>query len=537
MRLWRLSIVALVLGIAIMGFARTTADPDLWGHLRFGLDLLETGSVIRPDPYSYLTAGVTWVNHEWLAEALMAIAWRAADAFGSPATGLVLLKLAMVVAVVGILYWHLLWRGLSAIAAGTIVLAYLPVLLPWLGAVRPQMFTYACFALTIAAIARAEAGQPRMLWVMPPVFALWANLHGGFLAGGGICALWLMARAVRRVFAREGVAASTWGDEARRFWLPVMVTGLATLATPYAGDLWLFLRTALTPRLEIAEWNPIVATSPEGVAYVILLTPTVLGWIYSRREKRPVLVFLYLVAALLPLIARRHSPLFALGLVIFAGEHMADAASRLVRRRAAGAKEIVHDGRGGESDRVRAGAVDAVPAPFVPPVWMSATFVAMAIACLGLTTPYLRQVIVDRESFPVEAVRLIAASGVRTNMATEFAWGEYVLWHLGPGVKVSTDGRRETVYSDAAYEETLQFMYGYGRWDAVLDHPGVDLALVPTKTWPTFNLMRLKQGWTLIYRDDRSALFGRDGASVADHVRATHAAKPPARVADELPFP
>jgi hypothetical protein len=518
MRLWRLSIAALVFGIAIMGFARTTADPDLWGHLRFGLDLLETGRVIRPDPYSYLTAGVTWVNHEWLAEALMAIAWRAAGAFGSPATGLVLLKLAMVVAVVAVVYWHLLWRGLSAIGAGTVLLAYLPILLPWLGAVRPQMFTYVCFALTIAAIARAEEGHPRMLWVLPPVFALWANLHGGFLAGGGICTLWLIARVVQRVYG-GGAAASAWRDEARSIWLPVIVAGLATLITPYAGDLWIFLRTALTPRLEIAEWNPIVATSPEGVAYIILLTPTILGWMYSRRAKRPVLLFLYLVAVLLPLIARRHSPLFALALVILAGEHMADAALRLFARRNA------DDGD------------HAAHAPFAPPAWMSVTFLVMAIACVGLSVTYLRRVIVDRESFPVEAVRMIAASGVRTNMATEFAWGEYVLWHLGPGVKVSTDGRRETVYSDAAYAETLQFMYGYDKWDAILDHPGVDLALVPTKTWPTFNLMRLKAGWTLIYHDDRSALFGRDGSSASERVRATHAAQPPARAADELPFP
>jgi hypothetical protein len=522
MRLWRLSIVALVFGIAIMGFARTTADPDLWGHLRFGLDLLETGRVIRPDPYSYLTAGVTWVNHEWLAEALMAIAWRAAGAFGSPAAGLVLLKLAMVVTVVAVVYWHLLWRGLSTIAAGTVLLAYLPVLLPWLGAVRPQMFTYVCFALTIAAIARAEEGRPRMLWVLPLVFALWANLHGGFLAGGGICALWLIARAVQRVYGGVGAAsgaASTRREEARRIWLPVIVAGLATLITPYAGELWIFLRTALTPRLEIAEWNPIVATSPEGVAYIILLTPTILGWMYSRREKRPALLFLYLVAVLLPLIARRHSPLFALALVVFAGEHMADAASRLFARRNAGKGD------------------DAESAPFVPPAWMSVTFIVMAIACVGLSVTYLRQVIVDRESFPVEAVRMVATSGVRTNMATEFAWGEYVLWHLGPGVKVSTDGRRETVYPDAAYAETLQFMYGYDKWDAVLDHPGVDLALVPTKTWPTFNLMRLKAGWTLIYHDDRSALFGRDGSPAAERVRATHAAHPPARAADELTFP
>ena len=539
MRLWRLSIVTLVFGIAIMGFARTTADPDLWGHLRFGLDLLETGRVIRPDPYSYLTAGVTWVNHEWLAEALMAIAWRAAGAFGAPAaaTGLVLLKLTMVVAVVAIAYWHLLWRGLSAIAAGTIVLAYLPVLLPWLGAVRPQMFTYACFALTLAVIARAEEGQPRMLWLLPPVFALWANLHGGFLAGGGICVLWLIARAVQRFF---GGATSTWRDEAQRIWLPVIAAGFATLATPYAGELWLFLRTALTPRLEIAEWNPIVATSPEGVAYIVLLTPTILGWIYSRREKRPVLLFLYLIAALLPLVARRHSPLFALALVILAGEHIADAASRLLQRRAGGANTQAMQG-GNDSHRETDGDRDsdglAASTPFAPPAWMSLTFLVMAFACLALAVPYVRQVIVDRESFPVEAVRLIAASGIRTNLATEFGWGEYVLWHVGPDVKVSTDGRRETVYSDAAYEETLQFMYGYDRWDAVLDHAGVDLALVPTGTWPTFNLMRSKPGWTLIYRDDRSALFGRDGSPVNERVRAAHAAHPPARAADELPFP
>src|SRR6185295_10081672 len=105
-------------------------------------------------------------------------------------------------------------------------------------------------------------------------------------------------------------------------------------------------------------------------------------------------------------------------------------------------EEPLQGNSGGSRETGGARETDAAEA-FVPPVWMSVTFLVMALACLGLTTPYLRQVIVDRESFPVEAVRAIAASGVRTNMATEFAWGEYVLWHLGPGVKVSTDGRRE----------------------------------------------------------------------------------------------
>jgi len=28
------------------------------------------------DPYSYLSAGQPWINHEWLAEVSFALAWR-----------------------------------------------------------------------------------------------------------------------------------------------------------------------------------------------------------------------------------------------------------------------------------------------------------------------------------------------------------------------------------------------------------------------------------------------------------------------------
>ena len=33
-------------------------------------------------------------------------------------------------------------------------------------------------------------------------------------------------------------------------------------------------------------------------------------------------------------------------------------------------------------------------------------------------------------------------------MVTFFDWGEYAIWHLQPRVRVSMDGRRETVYSE-----------------------------------------------------------------------------------------
>jgi hypothetical protein len=536
----RTSLIALVCAIVVLGFARTTADPDLWGHLRFGLDLLDTGRVVRPDPYSFLTTGVTWVNHEWLAEALLAIAWRAGGSLG-----IILLKLCVTLSTVGVLYAFLVRRGLTIFGASTVLLANFPLTLPWLGAARPQMFTYLCFAITLSVIALVEAayplspalspragrgslgveplspkGPPQInplapgtgrgvgvrgvgaLWLLAPTFLFWANAHGGFLAGIGIVGLWLLARFVQT--RRVEVA----------IWLPVAVALLATLVTPYAGELWLFLRTALTSRLEIVEWNPVEAISFEGLAHLVVLVPAVCGWFWSRLDKRPALLFLFFVIILLPFIARRHTPLFAIGLIILAGEHEADAFWRVFERR--------HS----------AGAVRAADPRFMRLV--AGMFVLIAIACLALSLRHFSRIIVDREEYPIEAVQLLRDSGVHAHVATNFNWGEYVLWHVGPGVKVSIDGRRETVYTNAVYEENQRFAFGYGKWDALIERPGVDIALVPTQHWPVANLLRLKPGWSAVYEDDRSAIFARQGSAAAAALARTPR---PARAADEVSFP
>src|SRR5206468_712044 len=98
----RAAIVALVMAGAAAVLARTEADPDLWGHLRFGLDTLQAGSIARYDTYSYLTHGQPWINHEWLAEVIFAVAWTLGNVLG-----LTVLKLTVGVAVLAVLYRYL----------------------------------------------------------------------------------------------------------------------------------------------------------------------------------------------------------------------------------------------------------------------------------------------------------------------------------------------------------------------------------------------------------------------------------------------
>jgi hypothetical protein len=132
-------------------------------------------------------------------------------------------------------------------------------------------------------------------------------------------------------------------------------------------------------------------------------------------------------------------------------------------------------------------------------------------------------------------VAVLRDSGVSGNLAVHFDWGEYAIWHLAPALKVSVDGRRETVYDGEIYSANIQFIFGVGDWDRLLDDHPTDLALIP-RHLPVYNLLLLKPGWSPVYEDSVAAVFARDGSPLAARIRAT----PPADLppdGDGLRFP
>src|SRR5260370_8608529 len=62
---------ALVLFAIVIADARQHSDPDLWGHVLFGRQLLAHGSLPRDNVYSYSAPTFQWLHHEWLSEVLM----------------------------------------------------------------------------------------------------------------------------------------------------------------------------------------------------------------------------------------------------------------------------------------------------------------------------------------------------------------------------------------------------------------------------------------------------------------------------------
>ena len=453
----------------------TSADPDLWGHVRFGTDILRDGSIRQVDTYSF-DSDRPWVNHEWGAEVL------AAWAFGTLGNaGLVSLKLLIVGSVLLLLNATLRREGVQSgfardVTAGIAIV----ITLAQAHHIRPQLFSLLAFSILIACLLAARRGAQRWLLVLPPLFAAWANLHGGWIVGGGVVVLW--------------TAALLISGERRQalYWMATgAVSAAATLATPFGFGLWQFLgETVGFSRPEIIEWQPLYVTGWPFVAlWLIAFAIMTAGIVLGGREKLCVerlAVGIALAAASLKV--ARLLAFFGLASVFLFAPVICEAYQRRRTARQFGSTPLLRVGFGGVA-------------------------CAVGVFTIGIIYNNFGQVRLDAASLPEpQAVAILNQQAVGKRVLVWFTWGEYAIWHLSPRMQVSIDGRRETVYSDAL--ATRHFDFYFDRHDgATLPHDlRADYIWIP-RILPAARRLRTDSRWTPIYEGEQSVIFERAGLS------------------------
>lgn len=95
---------------------------------------------------------------------------------------------------------------------------------------------------------------------------------------------------------------------------------------------------------------------------------------------------------------------------------------------------------------------------------------------------------------------------LKGHVLTWFNWGEYSIWHFGPDLKVSMDGRRETVYSGEVVSAHLDFYYGTNQW-RYADEIRADYVWIP-KQLPVARELQ-QNGWHTLCEGDSSILLAR----------------------------
>ncbi len=456
--------LACVLLAALLLSAFRVADADTFWHLKTGQVILETGRLVRTNLFSAVHRDVPWHNMEWLFEVVLAAAYEAGGWAGVAA-----LKIALVAATAALLFAALVTAAGAPWLAAVIGVLVL-VLSRYRFTERPHLFSFLFFAFVIWALERDSRRGGRVLWSLPPLFALWSNMHPELVLSLGYLAARLVGEWIDA--HREGGVAR---GALRRHLLLLLLCALATLANPAA------YRVIASP-LNLLQ--PAVG-------------PQILEFERTTLARHPLFWLLAAAAALL-IAARRGSrrwsdllPLVFLG-AVGAGYARATTAFAMA------AAPLLHRGlaewAGDPSPRVRrllqAGAAAAV--------------IGLVLGSLRLDQrlDYRRGIGPIPEMVPEAAASFILANDLPPVLYNHYNEGGYLIFRLYPRLGVFQDGRGAV---PREFYQTLARQHSAG-FTPLFEQFGVHTALVRVN-----ELGRLFPAsvWGLVYWDDVYAVLLR----------------------------
>lgn len=401
------------------------APYDFWWHIAYGRAIIADGRIPTTDVWSWSLHGTPYFDQPWLSQIIMYGVYQLTGAAGT--------QVFQAVLVAGT-YWLL--RSTIEATGTTRRLAALLTLLAAIGAhdnwhVRPQTFVLPLFVAAIALLERWRR-HGRTPWLLVPMLALWANLHGTWtlplvLGGAYVAGETLHARhaLLPRIFPHPAN-----GDTSTRSWREIIALGaclvlalLATLLNPRGAGVWTYTLSLLGNRAVttlVSEWATPAWGSASGFIVVALLLLAG-GVVVVRRERvTPAQILALLPFALLSIQAVRNIIwLAALAPVMLAPLLQGEPAARPRRRiEAFGLNRMI--------------------------LALLVLLVVLSLPWLktGLALPKEITAVVDAET-PVAAVpRLLAQLERPLRLYHDMGYGSYLMW-AAPGQPVFLDPRIE----------------------------------------------------------------------------------------------
>ncbi|MBI4865743.1 MAG: hypothetical protein HY816_02215 [Candidatus Wallbacteria bacterium] len=472
-RWWLPAPAMLVLAIAFWAGIGTLRDFDIWWHLAAGKEIVETAIIPRTDHWSHTVDGKPWFAHEWLAEIFFYGVWRAAGE-----NGLLVWK-----ALMGLFTLMTLGR-LFALADPRRGLGHIAGLLAATVCVhyhlleRPHMFTNLFLALEVLALEEwSRGGRDRLGW-LPPLFLLWANLHGGVVIGLAVLAMYGLGIALDAAAGREGSASAL-----RRL---VRIGALCLAACLFnPRGLWLLVYPLKyaghgTLAAEITEW-----TSPDFREFRpmegLLLALAALA-LFARFGARPSEALFVLAGLHLFLQSKRNIVFVALFLLPVAVDRLARLSAGW---RLSGAFERT----------ARAGGGGLVLAAFV-----------FALSCHVV---FVQQPRISPGYFPDETVEYLRSRAPgEVRMLNEFVFGGYFIWKLQGRHRVFIDSRTDMYFDENVFAEYLAVFKLAMGWRLVLDKRKIDLCVFELGH-PLSTVLATTGQWRQVHRDASSEVWER----------------------------
>jgi hypothetical protein len=357
------------------------------------------------------------------------------------------------------------------------------------------------------------------LWFLPLIMLLWVNVHGGFLLGFallaiyGVSAAWQWLRLTLTLmedrfdnFLRELRA----GRRLRALTFVGIVSVAATLLNPYGFKLHIHIYRYLTNRFLMDHIDEFQSPNFHYVAqkcFAALLLLTLLALAAKRGGISVSHGLVLLFAVYSGLYASRNIPVSSLLSILVIGPWLSDAMARLsaslrtpARWRGLAYTQFLH-------------RMEGIELSLRGHLWpIAAIFLTCWIVAHGgkLGAAPLMNAHFDSKRFPVAAVDYLEKQDLQGPLLSPDSWGGYLVYEFYPRAKVVIDDRHD-FYGEEFLKSYLKMIHAEPGWEEFLHQHAPYCVIVP-KDSALANLLLETISWKAIYSDDVAVAFVRTDA-------------------------
>jgi hypothetical protein len=448
-------------------------DLDVCWLIRDGEYILQNGHLPKGDIYSFTYLGHPWILYKWGFELYLGILHHVASLGG------VVWGTAIVFALTySLLLYVLLRSGVSPlISIGLLIMVLYTNFFHCLA--RPTIMTYLLYTVALFVLEDYRRSPGRQLWLLPPLFLLWTNLHLGFIVALGVLGLYSVTAWFLPTFFR-GPGSSR---DPKLLWiLPLCVA--AVLINPYGIDLLVkiwhhsndhLVTSGLTDEMQSPNFHNVLFFP---LLALIIILVAVKGRDYPGR---PLLLTIVGVTLFLGLYSGRHIPYFSITAIF----HLAQALGKTESTKDFSAAHLTR-GWG----------------------WASMGAILSLIWVVGIA--YQNPSFYEFPDYrvPRQATNYLAsqASGPQPLriFSSDDQWADYFIYRLYPHALVFFDTRFD-LYGDEFFNKFISLRNEIPYNLDALRPWNVDFLVLDKSQLP--QRPAIKPGWELVYEDQRSLIF------------------------------
>ena len=457
--------------IMLFGSIYSDIDFDFWARLTVGKSFFQTGQLFNYDFQSYGTTH-EFIDHEWGSSLIFYLIQNYLGDIGLFffKTILILLTIFIIVRIIKLekndakMHFLFFFFALQSISYNIF------------STVRCQSFSFLFFVLYLYILKKSKT-NPKILWTIPVINIIWANLHGGFAIGLVLLLLYAFGELLNK-------------EKSKPYFITFFIACLTTLINPYGIHYIYFIFKALSlNRICITEWHSVFFTPMYKYSFVkfkiffiltsILFIYTILknlkafGLIefYKKIDKTKYLILLFTMIISIKYL--RFHVFFTYCVVALCYNNFYEIFNKKLPEKIDSIKEIILS-------------------------------VLILISMLSHLYNYKFINTVREHDYPIYCIEFLRINNLKGNLLTNFHFGSYASYKLYPNIQVFMDGRYEEVYDVNLINKMGELFLSKN--DDLLKKYHTDFIIIE-KEYDLYDTLKALPDWFLAYESEKYGLF------------------------------